>query len=489
MTVPDDHPGLVGHLTGARVVCVGDVMLDRFIYGEVSRISPEAPVPVCRVTGEQEMLGGAGNVVRNLMALGAVADFISVVGDDRPGREIKALADDLDGVNATLLVVATRPTTVKTRYITDGQQLLRADRETNDPIAAELAQDILTRARDALNGAGALVLSDYGKGVLADDMISTLIKDANYANVPVIVDPKGSDYGCYRGANLITPNRRELAEASRMATGTDREAALAAQEIVDHCGILAVLVTRGADGMTLLQKDGEDTHHLPAEAREVYDVSGAGDTVVATVAAALAGGVELPNAVGLANLAAGIVVGKIGTAVAYGVDLALAIRVRDTIDPGAEKVLTQGPAQDRIEAWRHRDEKIGFTNGCFDLVHPGHVSLLAGARAECDRLVVGLNSDGSVRRLKGGGRPVQSADDRARVLASLASVDLVVIFDDDTPVGLIEAFRPDMLAKGADYAVKDLVGADLVQGWGGRVVLVDLEPGHSTTDTIERMAK
>lgn len=488
MTSAADLTGLVERLAGARVVCVGDAMLDRFVYGEVSRISPEAPVPVCRVIDEQAMLGGAGNVVRNLVALGAEADFVSVIGDDDPGRDIAGQISNLPGVRPALLTEAGRPTTVKTRYITDGQQLLRADRETASPIAPALARDVLARTRDALEGAGALVLSDYGKGVLSDALLETLIAAARKAKVPVIVDPKGVDYACYKGAGLITPNRRELAEASRMAAGSDDDAGAAAHKIIDGCGVAAVLVTRGADGMTLVEKGAEGIH-FPAEAREVFDVSGAGDTVVATVAAALASGIGLADAARLANLAAGIVVGKIGTAVAYGVDLLRAIDAQENANSGAEKVLTRDPALDLITQWRHRGEKIGFTNGCFDLVHPGHVSLLSKARAECDRLVVGLNSDASVRRLKGEGRPVQPQDDRAAVLASLASVDLVVIFDDDTPVGLIETFRPDMLAKGADYAIEDVVGAELVRGWCGEVVLVDLEPGHSTSGTIARLAK
>jgi D-beta-D-heptose 7-phosphate kinase/D-beta-D-heptose 1-phosphate adenosyltransferase len=271
-----------------------------------------------------------------------------------------------------------------------------------------------------------------------------------------------------------------------MPTGDDAEVVAAARHIAQSSRIENVLVTRSADGMTLVSADA--VHHLPAEAREVFDVSGAGDTVVATIAAALAGGVPLPDAARLANVAAGIVVAKVGTAVAYADDIADAIQRQDLQAPGEQKLLTLPAALDRIESWRRRGDRIGFTNGCFDLIHPGHVTLLGKARAACDRLVVGLNADESVRRLKGETRPVQNEASRAAVLGSLASVDLVVLFTDDTPVALIEAIKPDLLVKGADYTIDQVVGADIVRAYGGKVLLVDLEEGHSTTATIARMA-
>ena len=272
-----------------------------------------------------------------------------------------------------------------------------------------------------------------------------------------------------------------------MPAGSDAEIVAAARSLIGSCGIDTVLVTRSADGMTLVSEDG--VAHLPAEAREVFDVSGAGDTVVAAVAAAIAAGAPLADAARIANAAAGIVVGKVGTAVAYADDVMDAIHRHDLLAPGERKVMTLEPALDRIAAWRRRGERIGFTNGCFDLIHPGHVALLARARAACDRLVVGLNADASVTRLKGAERPIQTEAARAAVLASLASVDMVVIFTEDTPLRLIEAMRPDVLAKGADYTVDRVVGAELVRSWGGEILLVDLEPGHSTTATIARIGR
>jgi len=478
---------LINQLAGARVLCVGDVMLDRFTYGEVTRISAEAPIPVCRVVNETIMLGGAGNVVRNLDALGAVTEFVTVVGADEAGRQVDDFLRTLSAVNACLLTDAARQTTIKDRFIAGVQHLLRVDRESIDPVDGNIAAQVRARAEVALESVGAVVVSDYGKGVLAGDAIAALTGKARAAGQPLIVDPKGDDYTRYAGAFLVTPNRPELGEASRMPVGTDEEIIAAARHIATSCGIENVLVTRSGDGMTLVTRD--DVHHLPPEAREVFDVSGAGDTVVATLVAALAVGTPLLDAARLANVAAGIVVGKVGTAVAYPDDIADAIHRQTLLMPGEAKFLPLVAALDRVAAWRQRGDRIGFTNGCFDLIHPGHVVLLAKSRAACDRLIVGLNADSSVRRLKGETRPVQNEASRAAILASLESVDLVVLFAEDTPVALIEAIKPDILAKGADYTIDQVVGADLVRAQGGEILLVDLEAGHSTSATIAGLAK
>jgi D-beta-D-heptose 7-phosphate kinase/D-beta-D-heptose 1-phosphate adenosyltransferase len=487
MTMSASLATLINQLKDGRVLCVGDVMLDRFTYGEVTRISAEAPIPVCRVVNETIMLGGAGNVVRNLDALGAAIEFVTVVGADEAGGQVNDFLQTLSAVNACLLTDASRQTTIKDRFIAGVQQLLRVDRESTAPVDGDIAAQVRTRAEAALGGVGAVVVSDYGKGVLAGDAIKYLTGKAREAGVPLIVDPKGHDYTRYAGAFLVTPNRLELGEASRMRVETDAEIIAAARHIAASCDIENVLVTRSSDGMTLVTRD--QSHHLPPEAREVFDVSGAGDTVVATLAAALAIGAPLLDAARLANAAAGIVVGKVGTAVAYPEDIAEAIRRHTLLTPGEAKILPLVPALDRIAAWRQRGDRIGFTNGCFDLIHPGHVALLTKSRAACDRLIVGLNADSSVRRLKGETRPVQNEASRAAVLASLESVDLVVLFAEDTPVVLIKAIKPDILAKGADYTIDQVVGADLVQAQGGEILLVDLEAGHSTTATIGRLAK
>ncbi len=467
---------LVPRLAGARVTVVGDVMLDRYVYGEVDRVSPEAPIPVLRIVRESAMLGGAGNVARNLVALGAVPRLVGAVGDDAAGREIEALCAK-DGIECRLVREPGRETTVKTRYVSGGQQLLRADRETTRPTA--VAADLVAAASD---GAGAIVLSDYGKGVVTGEVAAALRATAT----PLVVDPKGRDWDRYAGATLVTPNKRELAEAGHAALADDAALAAAARALMERHGIGGLLVTRGAEGMTLVGPAGET--HLPAEAREVFDVSGAGDTVVAVVAAGLAAGLDAEDAARLANIAAGIVVGRSGTAVAYAAELVAALHDIDVLD-AERKVASLDQALETVADWRRRGLRVGFTNGCFDLIHPGHVSLIAQARASCDRLIVALNADASVARLKGPGRPVQSEAARAAVIGSLAGVDLVLIFAEDTPLALIEALRPDVLVKGADYTEATVVGADIVKSYGGRVVLAVLAPGHSTTSTIARMAR
>ncbi len=472
-------------LKGTPVLCVGDAMLDRFVYGSVDRISPEAPIPVLLVEHETAMLGGAGNVVRNLVALGAAPAFVSVVGDDAAGREITRLVGEHCEIDPCIVVETGRQTTIKTRFFASSQQLLRSDRETRSALTEALRDQVITRADRLIGDVAAVVLSDYGKGVLAPPVAGELIARARAKGKPVIVDPKGTDYARYRGATLLTPNRKELAEATKMPVDSDDAIVAAARHLIDSCGVEAVLVTRSQDGMTLVTGSGE-VDHLPAEAREVFDVSGAGDTVIATLAAAIGAGASLADAARVANVAAGIVVGKVGTAVAYAPELVSALHHDDLVS-GETKIRTLEGAGEVIERWRRKGLKVGFTNGCFDLLHPGHVSLLVQSKAACDRLVVGLNSDSSVARLKGPARPVQSEAARATVLASLAPVDLVVIFAEDTPLRVIEALRPDVLVKGADYTVDTVVGAAEVMGWGGKVVLADLVQGQSTTNTIRKM--
>ena len=480
-----DIQALVEGLARARVALAGDVMLDRFVYGDVSRISPEAPIPVLRVGDEKAMPGGAGNVARNLAALGATVDFLSVIGEDEAGRELKS-ALDAEAVTSTLTVDPARETTVKMRFVAMGQQVLRVDRETSLPLAAAPAEKLIAALTAALMDKDVLVLSDYGKGVLTPAVLEAAIAAARAKGLPVVIDPKGRDYARYRGADVVTPNRKELGEATGLAVESDEEIVAAARALIAGHGIGAVVVTRAQAGMSVVTVD--DVTHLKAEAREVFDVSGAGDTVVSTLAAALGSGLPLAAAATLANSAAGIVVGKVGTAVVHRDELAAKLRERE-LSALEAKVAGLESARDIVDAWRARGLSVGFTNGCFDLLHPGHVTLLDKARALCDRLVVGLNSDASVKRLKGEDRPVQPDIARATVLAALQSVDLVVVFEEDTPARLIEALRPDLLVKGGDYKVSEIVGADFVQANGGRVEIVDIVPGFSTTGTIARLGR
>lgn len=483
-----DLPALLSRLPEVHVVCVGDLMLDRYVEGKVDRVSPEAPIPVLAVDRETAMLGGVGNVLRNLSALGVSTELVAAIGVDRAGRELAALVAHEPGVTPRLVSVPDRQTGIKTRYVAGGQQLLRADRESTAEVAGDHCQSLLDDAKAALAGApgaAAVVLSDYGKGVLGPALLSAAIGLAREDGRAVVVDPKGGDFSRYRGATLLTPNRRELSLATGLATESDDEVVAACRKLIDDFDVTAVLATRSERGMSLV--DRQAAHHLSARAREVFDVSGAGDTVVAIVAAAIAAGAPLRDAAQLANVGAGVVVGKVGTAVAHPAEILTAMHESEFLDAEA-KVATAPAMLDKAESWRRRGWRIGFTNGCFDLLHPGHVSLLNQARAACDRLVVGLNGDASVQRLKGADRPIQGESSRAAVLASLAPVDLVVVFHEDTPLELIRALRPDVLVKGADYTVGEVVGAEDVQSWGGQVLLADILSGHSTTETIRRMA-
>lgn len=475
----------VDRFPSARVLCIGDVMLDRFIYGAVDRISPEAPIPVISVQADDAMPGGAGNVVRNILALGAHATFISVIGDDKAARDLTTMIGQEKGLLPYLLVETGRTTTQKTRYIAGDQQMLRADRETREPIRDIVQHQILEIATAEIPNHDVVVLSDYGKGVLTREVIQGVIAQAHTHGKPVLVDPKGRNFSIYEGAFVITPNLHELAYATARDTLKEKDLGAAATQLMEQHHFEYVLVTRGKEGMTLISKNGEMTH-IPAQAREVYDVSGAGDTAMATLAVAYGAKLPLSDAASLANVAAGIVVGKVGTAVVHAADIKTALYTND-MKATQSKILPLEVAVNQVATWKHEQKTIGFTNGCFDLMHPGHLSLLHKTKATCDKLIVGLNSDASVKRLKGKDRPINGQMERAMLLASLAAVDLVVIFEEDTPLRLIESLKPDILAKGADYTKDQVVGADLVESYGGSIVLIPLEEGYSTTKILSRI--
>jgi D-beta-D-heptose 7-phosphate kinase / D-beta-D-heptose 1-phosphate adenosyltransferase len=478
--------GLVPRFRGRTVLVLGDVMLDRYVAGEVSRISPEAPIPVLRVTASHAALGGAANVAHNVASLGARALLLGVIGTDDAGAEIERLAQTAGvDIDARLFATPHRPTTLKTRFIRGSHQLLRVDDETADPLDEDSAAEVTRRFEQAISECDVVVLSDYAKGVVCDRVLPRLIELARMARRPVIADPKRTSFSAYRNVTILTPNAYEATVATGIEAADDQGAERAARAALDAASCEAVLVTRSEHGLTLVRR-GLPAIHLPARLHEVSDVSGAGDTFVAALAASLAVDPALEKAARLANIAAGIAVSRPGTAVVSGRDLEEELW-RDTLTGSSEKVMTGEAALRKIAEWRRYNLKIGFTNGCFDLIHPGHIHLLARARAACDRLVVGLNTDASVRRLKGPERPIQHETARATVLSSLASVDLVVLFAEDTPLALIEAIRPDVLVKGADYSPDQVVGADIVGKNGGRVLLVDLLAGEATTATIERV--
>lgn len=470
-----------------RVLVFGDVMLDRFVYGSVERISPEAPIPVLTVERTVDMPGGAANVARNVATLGAQAVLMGIVGDDSWANDLRMQLGHDPSIELRLITDPSRPTTVKTRHVADRQQILRADVESRAPLSDEMANLSTREFRAAAAEADIIILSDYAKGALSDSMAQALIAAAREAGKPVLVDPKSRSFAKYRGATLLTPNRHELQMACGSECLTDEQVVAGARALIEAgiCG--AMVVTRGKDGMSIVGSDAAAPTHLRTIAKEVYDVSGAGDTAVAALSLGIAGGATVADAARLANVAAGIVVGKYGTAVVTAGEI-IATLEQGERGLGASKNFTLPSVLQLVARWRELGLRIAFTNGCFDLLHPGHISLLEQAKGSADRLIVGLNADVSVRRLKGAGRPVQSEVARATVLASLKTVDAVVIFAEDTPLSLIETLEPDVLVKGADYTVDNVVGAEVVLRRGGKVLLAELVPAQSTTNTLKRVS-
>jgi len=472
---------VIERLAQANVLVVGDVLIDRFVEGRVSRVSPEAPVPVLKHATERALLGGAGNVAANILAYGARATLVALVGADAAADDLAALCAAFPRLKTHFVKDRSRPTTVKTRFLAGWHQLLRVDAEEAHAMDKAVAEKLVAKAVAALPRARTVILSDYAKGALDTGTIKAIIAAARRAGVPVIVDPKKADAAAFSGATLLTPNLEEMAQFSGIRALDDASAEAACRAVLERVAVEAILVTRGAGGMTLAER-GKPAVHVPAETHRVYDVTGAGDTVIATIAAALAVGEKLPDAVRLANVAAGIVVTKPGTATVLPGELRQALG-----EVHSASLVDASEAAARVAAWRAQGLKVGFTNGCFDLLHQGHLYSLGQAARRVDRLVVGINTDASTRRLKGPGRPVQDEATRAAVLAGLRFVDLVVAFDEDTPENLIRELTPNVLFKGADYAEHEVVGGDHVKAHGGKVELLPLLKGHSTTNTVKRM--
>ena len=461
----------------AQVLVVGDLMLDRYWQGPTSRISPEAPVPVVKVEQHEDRPGGAANVALNVTALGAGVSLVGLVGEDEAG---KALEKQLQSarVNCSFSTTQSEPTITKLRVISRHQQLIRLDFE--EPFSHDYSDEIANATLPLLDNVGVLVLSDYGKGTLSD--CQQLIAQAKAQNVSVLVDPKGSDFARYRGATLLTPNLSEF-EAIVGHCKTEDELVSRGQALAKELDLDALLVTRSEQGMTLIRANREELH-FPARAREVFDVTGAGDTVISTLAAALAAGEDLPNAVALSNIAASIVVGKLGTAAISAPEL----RREVSKEQGAEKgVVSKEQLLIALADARAAGETIVFTNGCFDILHAGHVGYLEQARAQGDRLVLAINSDESVSRLKGPGRPINPVERRMAVLSGLEAVDWVLYFEEDTPESLLEQVRPDILVKGGDYGIDGVVGGEFVSSYGGEVRVLSFLDNCSTTAIVEKI--
>lgn len=464
-----------------RILVVGDVMVDRYIIGDVSRISPEAPVPVLSVQGRKDVLGGAANVAANLTGLGCSVALWGVKGQDESAGVVEKLLGE-NGIENQLVETLDRPTTTKTRIVAGNQQIVRYDEENNSSIDSETERCLFSSFSGALSSARGVILSDYGKGVLKGSLCGALIQSALAEGIPVFVDPKGREWERYRGATCATPNESEFFAVSGESRKDRESFSRNARSVKEKFGFDNLLVTRGAKGMAFFPAAGDEYFLSATRVREVYDVSGAGDTVISVLAASVAAGLAWREAMFLANKAAGIVITRSGTS---------PISARDLFFAGEEdrKVCSLADAVLRVENWKKDGASVVFTNGCFDLLHPGHVRLLRQASGEGDRLVVGLNSDESVQRLKGASRPVLTQSDRAAILAAIDCVDLVVIFEEDTPRNLIRALLPSVLVKGGDYTPENVVGREIVEENGGKVVLVPLLEGKSTTSILRSLEK
>jgi len=466
-----------------RVLVVGDLMLDRYLWGAVERISPEAPVPVVRLDHQTSVVGGAANVAANLSALGCKVSAAGILGTDEDGHQLLELLHAAGIETTAVLSTPDRPTTCKTRILGGRQQMLRFDVEKSGEPGSELKDLLLSRIEMLISGCSAIVLSDYGKGLLSDAVCQAIIRRGRELEIPTLVDPKGLHYEKYTRCDVISPNRLELAAATSADHGDLELLLQKGERLRSTLEIGRLIVTLGELGITLLDSSG--VHRFPALAREVFDVSGAGDTVIATLGASAAAGLDFHDAIRLANMAAGIVIRKLGT-VPISKDELLASLAADGETSQGEKICSLEGLLKRVAHWRLGGERIVFTNGCFDLLHVGHLTLLEQAKREGDCLIVALNTDRSVRGLKGANRPVISEDSRARLVAALPCVDAVVLFDEDTPLNLIRAVRPDVLVKGGDYTEDEVVGAKDMKTWGGKVMLVPVVAGTSTTAILKK---
>ena len=479
---------LEGGFRQLKVLVVGDIMLDRYIHGEVERISPEAPVPVLRHAQRYERAGGAANVAMNLAGLGCQTFLGGFWGSDSEQTELAAILER-SGIDTVGVVSSSLPTISKTRIVGRQQQLLRLDIESRDAIPADEAARLHELATGLVAKVHAVILSDYAKGALTEALCEGVIRAARTAGVPVLADPKTPDFSKYSGATTVCPNLGELALATGIPAHQVERLLTAGQALVAEHDFQFLTVTMSEKGISLLRApsaDGTGIYHSPARAREVFDVSGAGDTVIATLAAGIAGGLRIETAVELANLAAGIVVSKVGTVPIAAHELVASLTPSTGLSAG-EKVLDRERIQLRVAEWRASGETIVFTNGCFDLLHVGHITLLEDCRRFGSKLVLGLNADASVCRLKGPSRPIVGERERARVMAALAAVDAVVLFEEDTPLELIRLLKPNVLVKGGDYTVETVIGHEDVIASGGRVEIVPTVEGFSTTSIVKRL--
>lgn len=465
-----------------NVLCIGDIILDSYSHGEVRRISPEAPIPVLKINNNKyEVPGGCGNVARNICAAGSNCHIISICGNDEESRVLKKLLSESKNLSFNLIIDKDRCTTKKIRFVSENQQILRVDREVSKPINKKIESSLLKAFKKRIDDSDVVVISDYNKGMLTDSLLRSIIILSRKKNKKIIVDPKKNDFYPYKGASFITPNFKELLIASKgenslKDTNNNEVVEKLSKKILFELQFEAVVITRSSEGISIVSKENKNIH-LPSKAKEVYDVSGAGDTVIAYIASGLANGKTLYNSTEIANDAAGIAVGKFGTTI---------VNENDLLDSGQNKKL-RSLEEVIFEIKKSINKKIGFTNGCFDLIHQGHVHYLKEARKQCDFLILGLNSDFSIKKLKGKDRPILNQVERSEVLQNFNFIDRIIIFNEETPIKLINKIKPNIIFKGDDYKVKDVIGFNEIKNWGGKIKLIKCVQGKSTSSIIRKI--
>ena len=466
-------------IKNTNVLLIGDVMLDKYVFGKVTRISPEAPVPVFLSAHHKHVLGGAGNVFNNFFTLGVKSTFITIVGKDEAGKEVKKLIRKNSLKNIYIYEDTKKITTKKTRYLANNQQIIRVDHEDKTILSKYAKNFIISNFKKNISSCNVVVISDYDKGVITKPLIETLIKIARNFKKPVIVDPKNKNFAIYNNVYLVTPNQLEASKITGLDCHTNKEVEICAKFIIEKYNINNVIVTRGEKGLTFVNK--KKTVHSPTRKIEVFDVSGAGDTVLAILAISISSKIEIEDVLFYANKAAGIVVGKIGTSTITKKELFK----KDSFH-NKDKILNLKELKKRVVEDKEKDLRIGFTNGCFDILHYGHISYLEKSRQLCDKLIVAINSDRSVEKLKGKNRPINNQMSRAKILAALHFCDYVIIFNENTPLGLINTLRPDLITKGGDYKIKDVIGSKELLKWGGETKILPYLKEFSTSKIINK---
>ena len=479
-----DHPKLINiinSIQNKKILVLGDVMLDQYIFGSVDRISPEAPIPIININKTNYTIGGAGNVLKNLNSLNIKTSFISIVGNDVAGKTLKKCIEKLKNVEYALPIDKNRKTTCKTRYISDGQQLFRTDDETIDSLDEDLKDKIFKYFQLFIEQTDIIIFSDYGKGVFIDkDFCQKLIKTASKVNKKIIVDPKGNNFEKYEGVFFITPNSKEAFNATKINPIDNNLSEKCGKIIINNNWSENVLLTRGANGLSIIQN--KRTDHIKSNTEEVFDVTGAGDTVISLFSAAIAAGNNYINSAYFANIGASVVVKKLGTASLTSEEL-----INSISSEKKYKIFNKNNITNTVSNWKNNKLNIGFTNGCFDLIHSGHIDMFKQAKEVCDRLIIGINSDQSIKRLKGEKRPILDLEARQKIIASLDMVDAVIFFEEDTPLKLIELIQPDFLFKGADYKINEIVGAEYIKSIGGKTIRIKLTKNQSTTRLVKML--